>query len=1216
MENIKYSESFLKNKDKLPPDIKNGIENVIEEVTQRNFTDALEYLKKPKIGGSRPKVVDDRLHLPKGKEYYHFYTNGFENTYRVLYLVNHEDSSFTFRRIVSPKDHGYIAEVALLDLKSLKYTTNQYISVDSKLNSGKIDKKKNLYFDIDDSQKTIIDKLLKSNTNYFILGGAGTGKTITAIELFKRAQLINNGVVYITFTSNLLKDTKDKLLMSGSSTKNCYTFNEYFLKNAPESREVHLKIVEECIHQLLNDFPSISSLFIDQPSFFDKNFIYSLIRGFVTGGLNPKNNYEKYNINDSISISRMKALIDLNHLPDETSNQIVEAITLIIKHYLEEKEKHLIYDDNDFNVIPETRPNYIIVDEFQDFTEYQIATILKTSLNSRVDFFGDPQQVINPTFFDVERLRNIIQNIGFKKPDILNLMFNYRSTEELQEFSNHLIDIRKRTLRKNDFNLSESEKVDGAKRFVNLKKNPFSVARLHDKRLIFKLFKSLSSAADTTIIVNDSDEKLELIKEYNLDEDSVRKFIFTIQEYKGLENSNIIVYNLLHENEKSFVELLTKKHGNSKFYEEIFNKLYVAITRSIKSVILCEAEPLNEVINNELFFIPYDLKKEKYKEISIINTTDEFKNYIDFSEDSNDYFDSADKFVKSSKLLAGIEKYIQGLTILLASFEELEKNDYLKFLKSKQVFNDYQKIVSNVVTEIFNHPEIYLEGLSVNIFLKDLMNQSEKLKLPQIYYTTAQLIFKSKIEVFDKVKILEIFENILNWGSLSSLPTLTNFYDNQIRIKDHSINLNKSTIKTIQDLNQFFGVGKGFSFSNMELLEPSIVAKDVCVGIARKFALHKEFYDYQVKKNPNFFSEFNDAEFLYELALHLEEVDRKFEAASILEIAASKGNLKSIYFVGKNYLYGNNTEVDINKAIYYLKQAVKHFDYQATYELGVIYNDESLEVYSPTMAFELFKTSHKNYIFEASLELAKMYELGKGTEKQLLEAYTIYKSLSDRGFAYAESKLKDNDFLFAYASELETLGYSYDSNFRKALIIYEELSILNYQPAIKKLTNNRFCQSVFEYYYFNSEFGKAITQCLTFSLEKNIRNLHILMLSYYKVNDLKKCFNSLDEIQHISSRSELIGFVEGIDYKNNVFRINIKAIHYGTYGEKDLFLRKVYFKSDKLMVQRFDLVLINLSKYKEEAIRNDLILDKSIYVSEMLVFSKLRILSSSIGNIS
>lgn len=1205
MRNIKYSESFLKVKDKLPPDIKNGVENVLEQISQRDFFEALEFLKRPKIGGARPKIVDDRIHLPQGEEYYHFYTNGFENTYRVLYIVNQNDHSFTFRRIVSPKDHGYIAEVALLDLKSLKYKNYHYISVESKLNAGNNAKEKDLYFDIDDSQKTIIDKLLKSENNYFILGGAGTGKTITAIELFKRAKSKIKDVVYLTFTPNLLKDTKDKLLMSGHKIDDCFTFNEFFLKNPPIAREIHLKVVDDCIQKISKDYPNYENLLIDHHSYFDRNFIYSLIRGFITGGLNPKNNYQKYNLEDTISISRMKALIDLNHLPDEISNQLIEAIILIIKEYLMEKNKGSLYDDNDFESLPSRKPSYIIVDEFQDFTEYQITTILKTSLNGRVDFFGDSQQVINPTFFDIERLRNIIQNIGFKKPEILNLSFNYRSTKELQEFSNHLIEIRKKTLRKNDFNLADSEKIGLTNSFLDLKKNKFSVARLHDKKLIFNLFKSLTSASDTTIIVNDVNEKLELIKEYNLDEDSVRKFIFTIQEYKGLENNNIIIYNLIHENEKAFVELLQNKHVNSKFYEEIFNKLYVAVTRSIKSVILCEPETLDEDIKSKIFNISYNSKKEKFKEVPIINSTEEFKNYIDFSEDSNDYFEAADKFIKNNKLIAGIEKYIQGLTFLLATFEDVKAKDYVKFLKAKHAFIENQKIVSDVVKDIFNNHEVYLEGVDINTYLQELMNQAERFNLTQIYYTTAQLIFKTNYENFNKVRVLEIFENILNWGSLSTLPTLTNFYEDQIISKDESITLNKSTISTLQYLKKYFGIGKGLSLSNFEYDKPNL--EELLIDLTRKFDLYTEFYDFQFKQNENYFLLVNNSEFLYEIAMNLNEVDRKVEAINILVIAASKGELRSIYLMGKNHLYGYNCEVDINKAISYFKQAVQQSDYQSAYELGKIYNEPSFVAYDPIQAFELFGIAHKNYLFDASLELAQMYENGIGTTKNLIKAYSTYKFLSERGYAYAESKINDKAFLFQYAIELEITGNNYDSNFKKALQIFESLADAKYPPAITKMFNESYRQSIFEFHYFDYEFGKAIFKFISFGLAKNIRNLHILMISYYRIGDLKNCYLVLDDLQKKNSRKELLGFVDKIDYENNIVRINIKIINYGFFGDKDLLLKKVYVKTKFLLVQRFDLVIVDLGELSEESIINSLIVDKNIFLSKMSVFSKLRI---------
>jgi hypothetical protein len=123
--------------------------------------------------------------------------------------------------------------------------------------------------------------------------------------------------------------------------------------------------------------------------------------------------------------------------------------------------------------------------------------------------------------------------------------------------------------------------------------------------------------------------------------------------------------------------------------------------------------------------------------------------------------------------------------------------------------------------------------------------------------------------------------------------------------------------------------------------------------------------------------------------------------------AADNGDMYGQYNAGIYYRYGYGTEIDIHKAIYYLSKSAKQKYEKAACELGNIYergytpSSPEMSMYkycdsavwaNPEEAFYVYSQSSSE---TAKLRMAKCYELGIGTPKNLRRAWLLYKSCKD-----------------------------------------------------------------------------------------------------------------------------------------------------------------------------------------------------------------------------
>jgi TPR repeat protein len=111
------------------------------------------------------------------------------------------------------------------------------------------------------------------------------------------------------------------------------------------------------------------------------------------------------------------------------------------------------------------------------------------------------------------------------------------------------------------------------------------------------------------------------------------------------------------------------------------------------------------------------------------------------------------------------------------------------------------------------------------------------------------------------------------------------------------------------------------------------------------------------------------------------DVGSEKEAVEALSILAKNGNVDSQTLLGEIYLDGIGTEVNFEKAFFWLSKAAKS-DVEAKYLLGFMYENGLYVKQDNLKALSFYEASAKNGGLLAQFNVAMMYKEGKGGIKK------------------------------------------------------------------------------------------------------------------------------------------------------------------------------------------------------------------------------------------
>lgn len=410
---------------------------------------------------------------------------------------------------------------------------------------------------------------------YFIAGSAGSGKsTLTLRKLLNLEENYNiynySSVLYLTANQYLKENSEEQYLEFRNNINptlgHFYTIKDFYSK--------HLKIKKKQIIDL-EKFKEF--LLFSYPNY--KKFkltieeVFSEINGIIKG-LMILDRADNWNRDLNSSLITLDSYLNLSNKYSVLNRELREQLYSVAENYNLWLYNNSFYDLNDLSLMIyklELKYDFVIIDEIQDLTELQIYSLISLSKDKENIFLaGDIHQMVNSTYFNFDRIKNLFYSTYKKNVDIKILSKNYRSCKKIVSLANHFSSLRSEYIG----NLGIEDYKE-----VSIQKDGDISLTLPNLSLI----KEAQNDVDFAIVVPDETTKYEL---YEKLENKHR--IFTIPEVKGLEYKNIICYNLTSKYQNEWKKIFSKEVKQDQRYRKFFNIFYVGITRAQENLIIME----------------------------------------------------------------------------------------------------------------------------------------------------------------------------------------------------------------------------------------------------------------------------------------------------------------------------------------------------------------------------------------------------------------------------------------------------------------------------------------------------------------------------------------------------------------------------------------------------------------------------------------------------
>lgn len=421
-----------------------------------------------------------------------------------------------------------------------------------------------------------------------IIGSAGSGKTALTLEKMKHAV---GDVLYLTQSAYLVKNSRDLYYAHNYDNEDqqvdFLSFQEFLESiHVPEGKPVTFQRFQQWFSRHKKG-----------KQLNDAHKLFEEFRGVITGPATDKSwlsreDYLALGIKETIFLQAER-----------------EAVYSIFEKYLSFLQDNKLYDSNivshQYLDKQQARYDFVIVDEVQDLTNIQLYLIIK-SLHHVHDFIlcGDSNQIVHPNFFSWSKVKSLFykqEDLGAAENLIRILNTNYRNSPQVTEIANKILKIKNNrfgSIDKESHYLVESNGHTQGE-VVFLQDND------HIKQ---ELDKKTKASTRFAIIVMTPEQKPMAQQHFST------PLVFTIQEAKGLEYENIILYNFLSQEEQRYREISKgvtpedlekdikfsrakdKTDKSLEVYKFYINSLYVALTRAIKNLYWIESAPKQQLL--------------------------------------------------------------------------------------------------------------------------------------------------------------------------------------------------------------------------------------------------------------------------------------------------------------------------------------------------------------------------------------------------------------------------------------------------------------------------------------------------------------------------------------------------------------------------------------------------------------------------------------------
>lgn len=546
------------------------------------FSKLQKYLEDDNFKSADVKKVGDNLYRAKLNQrdrlLFSIYRYQEENYALILeFIKNHAYQDSRFLRQVGSIDEDKIPTILKPDEASEKQLV--YLNP-SHTSFNLLDK----IISFDDHQQSIYDL----QPPLIIIGSAGSGKTALTLEKMKQA--VGN-VLYVTQSAYLVKNSRDLYYAhhyDNSDQQIDFLSFQEFLESirVPGGKPVTFEAFQQWFSRYR------------QGQLKDAHKLFEEFRGVITGPATDKSwlsreDYLNLGVKESIFLDEER-----------------ELVYDIFEKYLVFLQKQQLYDSNivSHQYLQHIQPCYdfVIVDEVQDLTNIQLYLIIK-SLRQAQDFIlcGDSNQIVHPNFFSWSKVKSLFyrqDDIQTSDELIRILNTNYRNSPQVTDIANKILKIKTQRFGSIDKESHYLVESNGH--------NQGEVLFLQDTASIRQELDSKTKASTLfAVIVMTSDQKPAAQQHFST------PLVFTIQEAKGLEYENIILYNFLSQEESRYREISRgvsladldqgikyarakdKTDKSLEVYKFYINALYVALTRAIKNLYWIESSPKQPLLN-------------------------------------------------------------------------------------------------------------------------------------------------------------------------------------------------------------------------------------------------------------------------------------------------------------------------------------------------------------------------------------------------------------------------------------------------------------------------------------------------------------------------------------------------------------------------------------------------------------------------------------------
>ena len=587
-----------------------------------------------------------------------------------------------------------------------------------------------------------LESTLQMDGPMIVIAGAGSGKT--RVLTYKIAYLMTEGVdpfniLALTFTNKAAKEMKERIAtIVGNEAKNLWmgTFHSVFARilrieahkigytsnftiyDSDDSQKLVLRIIKE--FNLDKDQYKYKSIF---------SRISSMKNSFIT----PNNylNNEELLLSDKIS-NRSKFY--------QIYNEYVERC---FKAGAMDFDDLLLKTNELLNSYPDTLSKYqnifkyILVDEYQDtnHSQYLIIRALSDKFQNICVVGDDAQSIYSFRGANINNILNFQKD--FPDSKIFRLEQNYRSTKNIVNAANSLIENNQKRLKKNVWTENESgEKINVNKLLTDGEEGRFVASSIFENKMQSQLQNS-----DFAILYRTNAQSRSF-------EDALRKKNISYRVYGGLsfyqrkEIKDVLAYLRLlinPDDEQAFKRIINFPARG--IGQTTLNKIAVEAKNSSVSDyifikdLLKSSEILNNSTKNKLldFVIMIESIKNKIENVDVFDITKEVLKqsglYNLYKNDES--LEGINRIQNIEELLNGIKDFVENNEKSQASVSSFLQDVALATDQDNDT-NDNNKVSLMTVhlAKGLEFPYVYIVGLEENLF-PSAMNLNSRTELEE-----------------------------------------------------------------------------------------------------------------------------------------------------------------------------------------------------------------------------------------------------------------------------------------------------------------------------------------------------------------------------------------------------------------------------------------------------------------------------------------------------